>query len=52
MAKELLVTWNELASVLPHFVAWAVQKHGPLPDGPVREKDYVRLAAEYHREAG
>ena len=31
------------------FVQWAVQREGGLPDGPIQQEDYERLAAEYRR---
>lgn len=44
------MTWRDLALVYPGFVQWLVQKHGPLPDGPVLEEDYNRFKAEYEVE--
>lgn len=41
------MTWNDIAAVLPGFVQWIVQTHGPLPDGEVKKEDFDRLAAEY-----
>lgn len=41
------MTWKELAAKLPEFVQWVVQRHGPLPEGPIREADYNRFKAEY-----
>lgn len=46
------VTWQDVARQLPVFVAWAVQAHGPLPDGEVQREDYERLAAEYAQLVG
>jgi hypothetical protein len=40
-------TWADVAGAYPDFVQWAVQAHGPLPDGPVTQADYERLKAEY-----
>ncbi len=43
-------TWQEAISkgLLPaEFVQWAVQREGGLPDGPIQQEDYERLAAEY-----
>jgi hypothetical protein len=44
------MTWRDLALRYPEFVQWAVQKHGPLPDGPIRQEDYERLKAEFEGE--
>ena len=43
------VTWKVLATMYPEFVQWAVQKHGPLPEGLVEEELYASLSAEYMR---
>ena len=43
-------TWKDAMKMelLPvDFVQWAVQREGGLPDGPIQQKDYKRLAAEY-----
>lgn len=39
--------WHDVATWYPEFVQWCVAKHGPLPDGPVKQKDYDRLKDEY-----
>jgi hypothetical protein len=41
------MTWHDIAVRYPDFVQWAVQTHGPLPDGEVSEDDYERLALDY-----
>lgn len=41
------MTWKELAEALPEFVAWIVQRHGGVPEGPITEDDYNRFKAEY-----
>jgi hypothetical protein len=46
------VTWNDVALCYPEFVQWAVARHGPLPDGEIRQEDYERLAAAYKEELG
>lgn len=45
-------TWRDVAARYPEFAAWAVQKHGALPDGEVRQDDYDRLRDEYHGYLG
>jgi hypothetical protein len=45
------MTWNDVATQYPEFVQWAAQRHGPLPDGEVRQEDFERLAAEYYQES-
>jgi len=44
------VTWQDLALRYPAFVAWIVQKYGPLPDGPVKRADYEQYKEAYERE--
>ena len=44
------MTWSQLAEHYPEFVAWVVQKFGPLPEGPVKEADYNRFKAAYEKE--
>jgi hypothetical protein len=39
--------WRELVAIQPDFVQWIVQRHGGLPEGPIKEDDYNRLKAEY-----
>jgi hypothetical protein len=46
------VTWNDVAEWQPEFVAWAVARHGPLPDGEVKQEDWERLVAEHREETG
>lgn len=41
------MTWNDVATNLPEFVQWAVQKYGGLPEGEVTEDDYNRLVTEW-----
>lgn len=40
-------TWTDVAKMYPQFVQWAVQKYGPLPDGPVKQADYERYVDAY-----
>lgn len=45
------LTWKDLVYKFPDFgppfVAWIVQRYGPLPDGPIKEEDYERFRAAY-----
>lgn len=47
----LPITWRGLAQRYPEFVQFVTQRHGGLPDGPIRETDYQRFAAEYQEAA-
>lgn len=48
----LPITWRDLAQRFPELVQFVAQRHGGLPEGPIRETDYERFAAEYRQEAG
>jgi hypothetical protein len=43
------ITWNDVAYQHPEFVAWVVQRYGPLPEGPVIEEDYERYRTAWER---
>jgi len=43
------ITWKDVAKQHPAFVAWIVQRYGPLPEGPVTELDYERYRTSYER---
>lgn len=45
-------TWRDVAVIVPDFVQWIVQKHGPLPEGQVDIELYAHYLAEYVRERG
>jgi hypothetical protein len=45
---DLVLTWRLLAAAYPEFTSWVVQTQGPLPEGPVEEKEYERLRAMYY----
>lgn len=40
-------TWKELAPMYPEFVAWVVQRYGPLPEGPIEQELYDRATDAY-----
>jgi hypothetical protein len=44
--------WRHVAVLYPEFVAWVVQKYGPLPDGPVAQEDYEKYARDYTESMG
>lgn len=46
------MTWKDVARHYPEFVQWAVQTHGPLPEGEVTREDYERLAGAYTAQGG
>jgi hypothetical protein len=45
------MTWNDAAIRFPEFVQWIVARFGPLPDGEIKETDYIRFYNAYLEEA-
>lgn len=45
-------TWNDVTAIVPEFVQWIVQKHGPLPEGQVDLELYAEYLTEYVQERG
>ncbi len=48
-----MITWKEalINKVLPaEFIQWVVQREGPLPEGPIQQAEYERLASAYELE--
>lgn len=46
------MTWRELIAKQPEFGSWVVQRHGPLPEGPVDPELVLDYFAEYLKEQG
>lgn len=44
------MTWKDIAVRFPQFVQWVTQRHGPLPDGEVKQEDYERYKMEWEEE--
>lgn len=51
--SEQNMTWKELLVARPdlvHFIQYAVQKHGGLPDGPIDTADLLQYMHEYEED--
>jgi hypothetical protein len=47
-----VIPWRQLATLIPQFVQWYVQRYGPIPDDDpgMTEARYEELRAEYEKE--
>lgn len=50
--KQPAPGWDKIALWFPEFVAWVVQKYGPLPTGPADEAQYNAWKKEYEQNVG